>query len=594
MSAPAPPTGERVCLAALTTACLAVFAVVAVADRCKPFIGTPDEAAYAHQADRVLAGKGFTVNYVQHFFRPSTGIEHPEDHYGAGNGLLIAAAFRLLGRSEWAATVPALVLGLLALPLLTYAAARRCGADPWAAVAAGVFVLLCRPLLGLAHYALVDPQFTACAVAAWVAAAGFEPSGYRKLLAPAAAGVVLGLAYWLKPAAVLLAPGLAATVMIVGDPGGARTRLAGVGAMVAAFGLVISPWLVRNSVAFGDPLYTANQYIGPGEDYRTDWVRSDFRRVWWAHNGEPLVTTPRVVSTYGWRRVADVALGRLGRGLRGEARYPFIVLGASMVLLWRRRPVAALGTMVGSYMLLLALLFPMHDRYLIVAWAAATAAGAAVVTTACSPLSPWERGGVRAYTPLALSLFLWVWRRIGVQGTPHPDPLPAVRGEATDRRAGGAVAALRAAVPIALALALSLPGLRLLRTEVRYHLPDGAAMSASPDELVTRGAAEWLRAALPEGGRVMVQDCWRVAYYARLPVVNIPTDGLEEVAAVIDRYRLDYIMLVPNGTYSRMIPYARAYLSANPAEWLRTSGTPPGVELWERVRRLSAEDGHEG
>jgi len=590
MSAPTSTTGERICLTVLAAACLAALAVVAVANRCKPFIGTPDEAAYAHQADRLLAGDGFTVSYVQHFFRASDDIEHAEDHYGVGNGVLIAAAFGVLGRSEWTATVPTLALGLLALPLLTYAAARRCGAGPWPAVGAGLFVLLCRPLLGLAHYALVDSQFTACAVAAWVIAAGLEPTGRHRATAPVAAGALLGLAYYLKPAAFLLVPGLVATVLLGGERSPARKRLWGIAALLCAFGLVIAPWLVRNAVVFGDPLYSANQYIGPGEDYRADWVRSDFRRVWWAHEREPLVTTPRLVATYGWSRAADVALGRLSRGVGGDARNPFIVLGASIALLWRCRRLLSLGALVGSYTLLLGLLFPVHDRYLILVWPAAAAAGAAVVGAAIPALSHLHLGnGLKPIVSGAAGWRPWRTHSSRLAGAMHRAPTAPLR---RGRGAGGEGlrAALSAAIPIGLALALSLPGLRLLRSEVRYHLSDGDAIGISADEIATRRAAEWLGAALPVEARVMVQDCWRTVYYAPQPVVNIPTDGPREVAAVIDRYRLDYIMLVPGGTYSRMIPYARAYLSEYPAEWRLASATPGGVELWERGQSLARED----
>lgn len=519
---------------------LALLALTLWCDRSRPFVGSPDQAAYVHQAERLLDGHGCSIAYVQHFYRRYPQVEHPEDHYGVGQGVLVALSFLLAGRSDWAATLPSAVLGALALPLLVYAAARACGAAPWWALGAGLTAMLGREVLQHERMALCDLQFAALAVAAWVAAvrAGRSRCHWAWRVLP---GAALAVAYYLKPAALLLLPGLALAAWLAEEDSSRRERVVGLAWLMGTFLALVSPWLVRNAVDFGSPLYSANQYIGPATDYTRDFQVEHFRKVWWVSVEQPWGYGD-LLGRFGATAVRQVVTDRLREALWSDCRWAYtLALLLCPLLCGRRRTGALLLAYAGLYALALCALFTVHTRYVMLLPALGVVAGAA----ALSGLA--ERCPVVGAGP-----------------------------------AGGRVRLALAALPVAIALAISLPGLRYTRTDLARHWADGSANAIRPSERLSREAAEWARVALASDGPVMTGDCWTFARYAGLPVVNIPLDRPEAIEAVVEHYGVRLLLLTDGGTYGWADGFADDYLADYGGLWETVAPTPPGVRLYRR------------
>jgi hypothetical protein len=529
----------RIAAAAVLLAGLVVLGARCWALRHRAFIGSPDEAAYAHQADMILAGHGLRVNYIQHFFRRYDGLPHPADHYGPGYGVLLAPiADAMPSPPEWAAVLPALAAGSLILPLLTLLAAGRVGAGPSWAAAAGFFVLLAPLPQQLSGRVLADMPFTCLLLAAWLVASGSRPAPtWRGLWT----GVLMGAAYLLKPAALLHVPGVLIALWLgTADGEGDAERRPGPLPLVAcavALTLVAAPWMARNAALFGDPLHSANKHIAAGQDYREDWVEHGLRRVWWARDTGP-PTLDEIPFRYGIARVGDVWGERLVRAVAGpEVRWLTLALLVGAVCL-RRREGWSLATFHLSQALLLAMVFPVWSRYLLLLWPAAAAVAAGAAT-------------------------------LGVQGLVQRAP--------PDLNAGARILGILAG--IALGATLAAPGPGMLVRSVSEDGPSGSADRIHPVQQATKRAARWCATGLPEGSTVMTQDCWRMAYYSKLPTVNLPSDAAWAIDEVVREYGVTHVVLVPLGTRARYAGLGFDYLEASDLAWSRQEA-PLGIYVF--------------
>lgn len=533
----APDRAPALWLGGLATICVVHLVLVLVAERGRPFVGSPDQAAYVHQAEQLLACEGARVDYVQHFYRAYDSVSHPEDHYGIGQGALIAASFAVFGDSDWAATVPSALAGCLLLPLAVFLAARALGAVPVWAFAAGIVAGLDREVFGQSRMALCDAQFAALALLAWCAAQAASPraAGWRSHAPALCAGALLAAAWWLKPGALLLGPGVLATAWLASEREG---RLARVGVLLAAFVILAGPWLLRNALLFGSPLYTANSHIGPAVNWTDNVYTASFRKVWWATGEVPWGYTD-LPARVGWPRIGEVVGERLRDCLLGSRADPHvwaIWLGFAGGLLplgeaSRHRRRIGIALLALSYVVALCLLLPPHARYRMVVPAAAAAVWAALAADALA--------------------------RVGSR-------LPRWAGAAL---AGAALLALCWSPARLEARALSSPP-RTLRAAPR----------------ATRDAALWAREALAGSGPVMTNDCWVFVRYAGLPTVNVPQDTPEAIASVVEHYGVASLVLIPEGTYGETSDWARAYLASYADEWQPQVDCPEGVEVYRRTR----------
>jgi len=74
-----------------------------------PYIGHGEMAHYPHVASNLLEGKGYSVDYIYHFynlkFLEGDEISHPDDYFPIGNPTLIAIFFIIFGESVFIAKI---------------------------------------------------------------------------------------------------------------------------------------------------------------------------------------------------------------------------------------------------------------------------------------------------------------------------------------------------------------------------------------------------------------------------------------------------------------------------------------------------------
>ena len=258
-------------------------------------LATSDEAAYAEQADSLLADGTLTVGFVRHYHvQYPEGIDHPEDFYPPGNGGLLALSRGLLGRTDFANMVPSALLSCLLLPLLMFLLARAVGVVPPFAFIAALAVMFEADVRELSMQGLADLPFVAFFLLAILIV--LRRAG---ALGVVLAGASLAASFYFKPTAVLLVPGLFLAHWIVARPG--FRRLCWHGLLMAVGFLVVSgPWLVRNAQLFGDPLYSGNKHLSATSS-DPEFEYNDIRKVYWADPEYELPTLGETVSRYGWR-----------------------------------------------------------------------------------------------------------------------------------------------------------------------------------------------------------------------------------------------------------------------------------------------------
>lgn len=205
--------------------------------------GTRMTARYDDAACAILAGEGVLFPARWPSREETSLLARPP-----GYPLFVAGVYRLLGRSYYAvqlvqglllALVPVLVV-LLACRLVSFAAAAL----------AGAFAAL-SPHLGYSTAVLLADGLSTLPVllALWILALGRPWAEPGPALRPAvAAGALLGLATWLRPNVILLAPFLG-LVLLVLRPG--RRALKAAILLAASAGALVAPITLRNALVYG-------------------------------------------------------------------------------------------------------------------------------------------------------------------------------------------------------------------------------------------------------------------------------------------------------------------------------------------------------
>lgn len=490
-------------------------------------VSNSDEAAYAEQAASFLEGRPLQIGFVRHFHvRYPPEILHPEDFYPPGNGMLLALSWWLLGRSDFASTVPSVLLGCLVLPWLAFALARRLGATAPYAAACGAAVLLASPVREHVLQGLADLPLTVCVTAAALLA--LRPGGAGAALA----GAFLGLGFWLKPAALLFTPGVGLMAWLARPRLGWRGRLTHGGVMAAVFLAVSAPWLVRNATTFGDPLYSGNKHLTAAAN-SPDFHYEDIRKVYWTRTDEDAKPPGLAegLTRFGLRAVASRFLLHLWQLVveHGPAAFGFFFLVAAVMLRHRRRARAVVFA-VAAYGVCLAAVFAVELRYLL-------------PTTALVAAVCWVFG-----------------ERVARRLWPHAR-----------------------SAPLLLALAAALPGAATVaRDVVAGHGP-----FAAPGDLELRDAALWARDHLPADAVVMSQEALRFRHYSGHRTVNVPFDDPAAVEAVVRAYHVHYIVQNRDGDFARLANSAlERYFDAYPGLWRRRR--PQGLPFAVWVRKGTA------
>jgi len=540
-------------IAALLVICfLCTAATLRVACH-RPYIGWPDEAAYVEQADSLLAGRGFTIGYVQHFFRRYSDIAHPEDHFGPGNGVLLCPGFYLFGRSPFAAVIPSVLCACLLLPLLAYALTRQLGPSPAFAFGCALTVMFDGLIRHHAMQSLADLPFTVCIVAAAVLTLR------RGRWLPLATGACLAAAYYIKPAALLFVPAIGLAYIIIGT-GDRRTTARPLLLFAASFAVLIAPWLVRNWMLFADPLYSANKHIAFIEEFDSK-LRA---KVWWADPDQPLPGLAQTLRRYGLGKYIFTLLNRAQNVLFESGAKVFglwMILG--VLLLSADRQIRALFAILAVFVVGLCLIFHVESRYLLPA------------------------------LPLAHTIaWAFGWRL--AEGLPLQSAFSSswlVRAVATLQRALPRWKTLHLSTWVALAACLLITGNNIIVLAAATIDP-GRPFRHTLDTFPAMKAARWASQHLPVDAHIMTCPAVRFRYYSQRKVVAIPSDTPDKIAAVVAAYDVQYIVLCA-GEVGLRIDCLQRYLNHYKDDWKVLEESEEGYTFYVRQGAIPPSRGAE-
>jgi 4-amino-4-deoxy-L-arabinose transferase-like glycosyltransferase len=229
-----------------------------------------DPDNYLPLARAVAAGDGFSLNGRPTAYRPPL---YP---------LLLAPSISVLGeRVAWGIALFHLALGAGTV-LLTAAAARFSGLSPARSILAA-FVTACDPVLVWQSRSVMTETPAAFLLAATLAALGLR--GWR---GPVLGGVGLGLAALCRPS-MLAGAALTLVAALVVQPGDRRSCLISGSLLGMTVLLVLFPWLVRNLLVFGEPIWTTTHggytlALANNPVYYDDVLRGPPGRVWTGHD----------------------------------------------------------------------------------------------------------------------------------------------------------------------------------------------------------------------------------------------------------------------------------------------------------------------
>ena len=247
---------------------LGVFVRAAVMLRGPGGFDDPDN--YLPLARSLLAGEGFTWKGRPTAYRPPL---YP---------LLLAPSIAILG-NQFVWGIALLHLGLGAGTVwLTAVAAKGSGLSPARSILAAL-VVACDPVLAWQARSVMTETPTAFFLAAALAALAC-----RGWLGPVLGGFGLGLASLCRPS-MLAGAGLSVFAAFLAKPGDRWQRLVRGGVLALTIPVVLSPWMIRNAMIFGEPVWTTTHggytlALANNPVYYDDVLHGPPGRVWTGHD----------------------------------------------------------------------------------------------------------------------------------------------------------------------------------------------------------------------------------------------------------------------------------------------------------------------
>ncbi len=265
------------------------------------YIGGVDAAAYAEIAQSLSEGRGFTNDCILYSYFYSRGaypdVTHPEAHYPPLYPVLVAPFFLLLGKSAFAAKIPGMLIGTLLLPLVQFLLTRRLSGSQAAALVSAFAVMLFPMFAARSRIVDEDLLFTMLVLlSCHLAILGRERKNAYLLM-----GAVMGLAYLAKGTGILLLPAIFLALFVRDGLGAIRDARLWAGMVIAL--LVMSPWFVRNNIAFGDPFFSTQNYAAGHIAYE-NLEEGSFR----LYDEGSIPTVWQKLHTAGFRRTAGRSL----------------------------------------------------------------------------------------------------------------------------------------------------------------------------------------------------------------------------------------------------------------------------------------------
>ncbi|ACL25687.1 glycosyltransferase family 39 protein [Chloroflexus aggregans] len=267
--------GAWVVLVGFTLLWLGFEAVVAAT---LPYVGHADYSDNAIVARNLVRGRGWVVDYVSQFYTVYERLTRPQETWPLLQPVWIAPFFALFGPTAWAAKIPNFIFDLILVGLM-YAVGswlwdRRVG------VTAVILVLTNYLFFRLSIYVTNDLGFVVFNMAALAALLRSHTDQARRWRWLLISAVCTGLMMLQKPSGAMFALGMGLWQLsllahelrtLPTRPQRwqrLRTRLAPVVVWSALALLVLSPYLVRNMLLFGKPVYSTESHDAWVLDYR--------------------------------------------------------------------------------------------------------------------------------------------------------------------------------------------------------------------------------------------------------------------------------------------------------------------------------------
>jgi 4-amino-4-deoxy-L-arabinose transferase-like glycosyltransferase len=229
-----------------------------------------DPDNYLPLARSLVAGDGFTWKGRPTAYRPPL---YP---------LLLAPTISILGNQfVWGIAILHLALGAGTV-WLTAIAAKGSGLSPARSTIAAL-VIACDPVLVWQARSVMTETPTAFFLAAAMAALAC-----RGWFGPVLSGLGLGLASLCRPS-MLVGAGLSVLAAFLAKPGDRRQRLMRGGVLALTIPLVLAPWMIRNVMVFGEPVWTTTHggytlALANNPVYYDDVLHGPPGRVWTGHD----------------------------------------------------------------------------------------------------------------------------------------------------------------------------------------------------------------------------------------------------------------------------------------------------------------------
>ncbi len=254
------------------------------------YVGHADASGYAEMADSLVHGRGLEVDYISFYFLKYEKILRPEDHWPPFYSFLIAPFFLIIGKTAFAAKLPALIISCFFFPIVGYLLAKRFSRNGVVGFATGVHILLYPEFFEHSLYCLSDVTFAfMVCLTVLFAIKGLDDGRYFYPM-----GVTLGLAYYAKGTGLIILPAYVLFYLFCrsGTPNRHTDRqfVMGVG---LAF-LTMLPWFIRNAIHFGSPTFSTQQFAAGYIGY-IPWEEGTYTLYW----GENLPSWGTKVERWG-------------------------------------------------------------------------------------------------------------------------------------------------------------------------------------------------------------------------------------------------------------------------------------------------------
>jgi len=207
---------------------------------------------YVDSAENLLKGKGFVFDFIDEYYIKFPSVTHPDEWGLPGMAIITAPFIYFLGKTPFAINLPNMIIGLILFPVLIYYLGKEFF-DKKIGFLAAVSTLFFSPTFNLSFTGQRDviyAFFLLLGIFYFYKAIKDDSSKYFYLM-----GLFLGMSYLIRQTTLIVFPALILAYYLIQK----RIDLKLIKGMLVAV-LVMSPFLIRNYLLFGNPLFTANKY----------------------------------------------------------------------------------------------------------------------------------------------------------------------------------------------------------------------------------------------------------------------------------------------------------------------------------------------